>query len=82
MDFHTYLISKKIDESAFKKSDPELYSVWFKEFEQMNPNSFTARKMFSINAVRRKYKLKLESVSKSQETKAPVRPVIKPKIKR
>ncbi|RXK52094.1 hypothetical protein ESB04_00105 [Aquirufa rosea] len=57
MDFETYLISKKIDELAFKTNDIDLYSTWLYEFNQLHEVSFTDQKRFQINRIRRKYPL-------------------------
>ncbi|WP_304233949.1 hypothetical protein [Jiulongibacter sediminis] len=57
MTFAEYLISKKIDGSAFQKAEPERFDEWQKVFEQVHPESFTAQKKFLINPTRRKYTL-------------------------
>jgi hypothetical protein len=95
VNFEEYLISKKIDGKAFLAGEPDLFSTWKKEFEQMHVNSFTVQKLNLINPVRRKYTLK-EAVVKVAEkapdtgvpspaapSPLPVRPgkpVIKPKF--
>ena len=56
-DFEAYLVSKKIDTSAFKNAEPDVWLVWKNEFEQMHPVSFTVQKLNLINPVRRKYPL-------------------------
>lgn len=81
MDFKTYLEQKKIDPIQFEESESKLFKEWGSEFEQMNEKSFTARKLFSINKIRRKYKYKIVD-QETEIIKSPVRPVIKPKIKR
>lgn len=53
--FEAYLGSKKIDSEAFRKAEPQMWSVWKSEFEQMHANSFTVQKLNLINLVRRKY---------------------------
>lgn len=60
MDFEAYLVSKKIDSNLFRSQEPQLWSAWKTEFEQVHPNSFTAQKLYLINPVRRKYTLKIE----------------------
>lgn len=60
MDFESYLISKKIDSVRFGKTEPDVWSTWKTEFEQIHPNSFTAQKLYLINPVRRKYPLKVD----------------------
>jgi len=55
--FTEYLISKKIDAGRLKAAEPELFSEWEQEFEQMHPESFTVRKKYKINPLRRKYLL-------------------------
>lgn len=59
MDFETYLTSKKIDAVAFRKAEPELWTEWSGEFEQMHPDSFTMQKLNLINPIRRKYTLRI-----------------------
>lgn len=53
--FEAYLGSKKIDSEAFRKAEPQMWSGWKAEFEQMHANSFTVQKLNLINLVRRKY---------------------------
>ena len=60
MDFEAYLVSKKIDSVQFSNAEPNVWSTWKSEFEQIHPNSFTAQKLYLINPVRRKYPLKLD----------------------
>lgn len=55
MDFKEYLHSKKIDSAAFKDKEENRFSEWEQLFDQMNPASFTAQKLFLINLLRRKY---------------------------
>ncbi|WP_027001345.1 hypothetical protein [Hugenholtzia roseola] len=57
MDFETYLQEKKIDAVAFLAQSPQIYNEWRILFEQVSPKSFTAQKLFLINAYRRKYPL-------------------------
>ncbi|MBX2952182.1 MAG: hypothetical protein KF870_06735 [Leadbetterella sp.] len=57
MTFEEYLISKKIDAVRLKAAEPELFREWEAEFSQMHPESFTARKRYGINPLRRKYHL-------------------------
>lgn len=58
MSFQEYLISKKIDEAAFKSAEPDRYAEWSKLFSLIHPESFTLQKKFLLNPVRRKYLLK------------------------
>jgi hypothetical protein len=81
MDFKAFLISKKIDPELFSKNEPDLFLQWDSDFVQMHPKSFEARKLFLINQIRRKYRLKEEEI-KTSPAKPVVKPVIKPKIKR
>jgi hypothetical protein len=60
MDFEAYLVSKKIDSVQFANAEPNVWSTWKREFDQIHPNSFTAQKLYLINPVRRKYPLKSE----------------------
>jgi len=57
VSFEEYLITKKINTSAFKKAEPTRWSEWEKEFTQIHPNSFTTQKLYLINPIRRKYPL-------------------------
>jgi hypothetical protein len=70
VNLETYLISKKIDSSAFQQAEPDLWKAWSYEFEQMHPNSFTLQKLNLINPIRRKYPLKIVPVT-VQETPSP-----------
>jgi hypothetical protein len=58
VNFEEYLISKKIDSTAFLGAEPERWKTWRDEFEQVHPNSFTAQKLYLINPLRRKYLLR------------------------
>ncbi|MEP2771294.1 MAG: hypothetical protein ABJH05_04050 [Fulvivirga sp.] len=79
MDFKEYLISKKIDAEAFKKSNPKVWTEWGRLFKEMHPKSFTAQKLYLINDIRRKYALKSDSNEKDQQSA--VKKVSKPKVK-
>jgi hypothetical protein len=79
-DFESYLQRKKIDGPSFRIAEPEVYSVWKREFEQIHPNSFTVQKLNLINPVRRKYPLKAAAVIKPPEPASPdQQPVSAPK---
>lgn len=82
MNFTDYLKSKKIDAVAFQANDAMLYAEWQKEFEQMHPTSFSARKLNFINKIRRKYFLKEETAIEESKpvSVAKPKPIIKPKI--
>jgi hypothetical protein len=75
--FEDYLISKKIDSSAFQAAEPEVWNEWKAEFEQQSPVSFTAQKLYLINPIRRKYLLKQEvaAVPKEAEPKGSTLPM-------
>jgi hypothetical protein len=60
MEFLKYLENKKIDAAAFKAAEPQLFQEWETEFLEMHPESFTARKKYFLNPIRRKYLLKSE----------------------
>jgi hypothetical protein len=75
VDFESYLIAKKIDSSAFRKAEPEVWDLWKREFEQIHPDSFTMQKLNLINPIRRKYTLRMtppqaEQILTSQPTTA------------
>jgi hypothetical protein len=67
MTFEEYLITKKIDETTFRRAEPDLYESWRMEFEHVHPNSFTAQKLYLINPLRRKYLLKQEPAKIAEE---------------
>lgn len=75
--FKDYLVSKKIDSAKFKTAEPKLFEELDCIFMQMNPDSFTAQKLFLINPLRRKYQLEVD------EKAVPVKPkkMFKPKLK-
>ena len=86
MTFEEYLRGKKIDGIAFQKGDPSLWKEWSLLFDEVSVVSFTARKLYLINPLRRQYLLKELPSSQQQagapETSKPVikKPVFKPKI--
>ncbi len=57
MTFTEYLEAKKIDAERLKAAEPLLYHEWEEEFGHMHPESFTVRKKYKINPLRRKYRL-------------------------
>ncbi|MHA4742486.1 hypothetical protein [Dyadobacter sp. MSC1_007] len=61
MEFEEYLITKKIDAEAFKRSDAARFEEWMELFKTMHPESFTGHKKFLINEIRRRYHLKEET---------------------
>jgi len=63
--FQEYLINKKINGEAFQQAEQVLFVEWQREFEQMSAASFTAQKLFLINAIRRKYPLTPAAVKTS-----------------
>jgi hypothetical protein len=60
VNFEEYLKSKKIDSDAFRLAEKNTWESWKKEFEQLNPVSFTAQKLYLINPTRRKFLLKTQ----------------------
>lgn len=84
MDFETYLRNKKIDPQLFQNAESKLWNEFKTLFEQIHPDSFTAQKLFLINAIRRKYPFKEEVVEKktNSEVQSSVEEkTLKPKIK-
>ncbi len=83
MEFTEYLGSKNIDPKKFLGADPEMYQELKKLFDQVHPNSFTAQKLFLINAIRRKYPLVEQPIADSavQPGKMKSKIVVKPKPK-
>jgi len=57
--FEEYLIKKKIDSTAFKQDEDQLWQEWAALFQVVHPNSFTAQKLFSINKIRRRFPLEV-----------------------
>jgi len=78
VNFEEYLTSKRIDASAFKEKEEELYDSLQAFFDQVHPDSFTQQKLFLINPLRRKYHLKKDDTEPKQKPKKPIKP--KPKI--
>ncbi len=82
MNFEEYLISKKINSEAFRKAEPLLWNEWNSQFEVMSPASFTARNLYLINPIRRKYLLELPEINTVAKSNTPMpKPVIKLKPK-
>lgn len=75
-EFEEYLTQKKIDAAAFQKGDPARWQEFKDLFDQVHPNSFTAQKLFLINAIRRKYPY-VEDVSDESKMGSKARPKIK-----
>jgi len=72
VDFEAYLLSKKIDSAAFLKAEPDVWSAWKREFDQIHPKSFTAQKLYLINPIRRKYLLKQEPEKIAMKSQSPI----------
>lgn len=88
MTFEDYLVSKKIDPTLFREGEPDLWSSWERDFAQQHPASFTAQKLYLINAIRRKYhhKAPAPQADTAQPADKPAarpaaRPVVRPKPK-
>ena len=75
MTFDAYLISKKIDPSAFKKAEKDQFESLKHIFDQVSPASFTQQKLFLINATRRKFPFTEEAVEVLKK-----KPLARPKI--
>jgi hypothetical protein len=54
-EFVEFLKKKNIDAERFRSGDSEIYAEWLLLFSQTHPKSFTAQKLYQINALRRKY---------------------------
>ncbi|MBO6495128.1 MAG: hypothetical protein JJ978_06160 [Roseivirga sp.] len=74
-DFKTWLKQKKIDPKAFASKEMERFMELKKLFDQVNPNSFTAQKLFLINSIRRAYPLQEEEAVAVKK-----KPMAKPRI--
>jgi hypothetical protein len=87
VNFEAFLISKKIDSTAFQSAERQVFDQWKTEFEQMHPSSFTVQKLNLINPIRRKYPLKIvaeQAPVSATEVAAPkpvAKPVVRPKPK-
>jgi hypothetical protein len=92
VNFEDFLLSKKIDGSAFSKAEPTLFNTWKQEFDQMHPASFTVQKLNLINPIRRKYRLNESVVQAAVKSTGdagvppassvkPGKPIIKPRPK-
>ncbi len=55
VSFEEYCKSKKIDSVAFENSEAKEFVYLKNYFNQVSPESFTAQKLFLINALRRRY---------------------------
>ena len=80
MNFEEYLTTKKIDSKAFNQAEPSVWEAWKKEFEQMSPASFTSRKLYQINPIRRRFTLKAIAVKPVASPTPKPKPVIRPKL--
>lgn len=78
------MISKKIDSDQFKENEAHLWDAWKVLFEQVHPKSFTAQKLYLINAIRRKYpyqeKTVISKVMPKEKQASPKRRPLKLKI--
>jgi len=81
MTFEAYLASKKIDSEKFLQAEPASWLAWHEAFQLLHPNSFTAQKLYLINAVRRRYPLPVTEPASAEAKPAAARPVIKIKPK-
>ncbi|MEJ0031783.1 MAG: hypothetical protein WDO15_16030 [Bacteroidota bacterium] len=63
MTFEEYLISKKVDSTAFRNAEPDRWKEWEQLFSQVSEASFTAQKLYLINPIRRKYHVQKTSTS-------------------
>ncbi len=75
--FEAYLLEKKIDSEAFRKGEPAQWQDFATLFGQVHPDSFTAQKLFLINAIRRRYPLAEEPVKKPPVAKVRPKPNIR-----
>ena len=82
-DFDNYLKQKKIDPELFRSGEPEKWEDYRNIFNEVHPASFTAQKLFKINAIRRKYPLKITETPVKQTSPVAAKPkmTFKPKIK-
>ncbi|MEO5600026.1 MAG: hypothetical protein ABIR06_03780 [Cyclobacteriaceae bacterium] len=76
--FEEYLKSKKIDSAEFRKSEPQVWNAWKKDFDQTHPNSFTLQKLNLINPIRRKYLLTVTLEVKPPENPEALAPAVLP----
>lgn len=63
LTFEEFFAKKKIDLAVFSEADPELYSEFRREYDQMGAKSFDQSKKFLFNKLRRAYHLQEEPKS-------------------
>ncbi|MDH5608347.1 MAG: hypothetical protein OEY56_02610 [Cyclobacteriaceae bacterium] len=80
-EFEEFLKTKKIDPQKFQKGEPDRYAGFQQDFATMHPASFTARKLFLINKIRRTYLLDTSVIQEKPTSIAKVKPKISPKPK-
>jgi hypothetical protein len=79
MTFKDYLISRKIDPSAFAKSEPRRYREFGLLYDQVHLKSFVMQKLFILNGLRHQYPFTedIKEESAAGRPKASVKPVMK-----
>jgi len=68
MTFEEYLHEKKIDPVEFKVGEPDRWQEWAALFKEVSPASFTSQKLYLINPLRRKYRLREGSMPARPES--------------
>ncbi len=79
MTFKDYLISRKIDPSAFAKSEPRRYREFGLLYDQVHLKSFVMQKLFILNGLRHQYPFKEDEneVVAAGKPKVSAKPVMK-----
>jgi hypothetical protein len=60
LSFEEFSAKKKIDLALFQQAEPDLYSEFKSEYDQMGEKSFDHSKKFLFNKIRRAYHIKEE----------------------
>lgn len=80
MTFEEYLSSKSIDSEKFRAAEPQHWAEWHSRFDLMHPASFTARHLYLINPLRRKYHRPAPAAAAKQPASDRPTPILKPKL--
>lgn len=73
--FEDFLRQKKIDPELFQAGDPVTWDEYQKLFYEVHPDSFTARKLYQINRIRRQFPFREKTINTS-----PAEAAVKPRM--
>lgn len=76
MEFEAYLEMKRIDRRLFQSADPNRYEQWYIAYNELGNVSFTARYLYQINPIRRKYRLLPTAVTEAKPRPLSGKPII------